>query len=191
MPSAFVAGTAPQPISSLIGVNQPSTTPTSGQASLGPNAFLQILTTELQHQDPTQPQDPTQQVSQLAQMSSLQYQQQLTQAFNTFQSNFGVLQAASLIGKQATVSVGASGASGGSNSSTVTGTIQSISVQNGKPYFTMTDSNGKVYTDNNGSALLFSTSDILGIGTASSSSTGSTGTTGGSGSPTGTRAPLY
>src|SRR5579863_9334903 len=125
MPSAFVAGTAPQPISSLINVNQPSTTPSSnGGLTLDPNAFLSILTTELQNQDPTQPQDPTQQVSQLAQMSALQYQQQLTSAFNTFQSNFGVMQAASLIGKQATVSVGASGTSG-SNSSSVTGTIQS------------------------------------------------------------------
>ncbi len=171
MPSAFVAGMAPQPIDSLIGVNQPSTkAPTSGQASLGPDAFLQILTTELQHQDPTQPQDPTAQVSQLAQMSALQYSQQLTTAFQTFQSNFGVMQAASLIGKQATVSVGASGASSGSNSSTVTGTIQSVEVQNGQPFFTMTDASGKVYTDNNGSALLFSTSEILGIGTPGAAS---------------------
>lgn len=163
MPSAFVAGTAPEPISSLIGVNQPSTTKTTGSATLGPDAFLQLLTTELKNQDPTQPQDPTQQVSQLAQMSALQYQQQMTQAFNNFQSNFGVMQAASLIGKSATVSVGSSGTGG--NSSTVTGTIQSVEVQNGQPFFTMTDANGKVYTDNSGSALLFSTSEILGIGT--------------------------
>ena len=65
MPSAFVAGTAPQPITSLIGVNQPSATPPANNGlSLDPNAFLSILTTELQHQDPTQPADPTQQVSQ-------------------------------------------------------------------------------------------------------------------------------
>jgi flagellar basal-body rod modification protein FlgD len=192
MPSAFVAGTAPQPISSLINVNQPSTKPTSGQASLGPDAFLQLLTAELRNQDPTKPQDPTQSDSQLAQMSALQYQQQLTTAFNTFQSNFGVLQAASLIGKQATVSVAASGASSGSNSSTVTGTIQSINVQNGKPYFTMTDANGKVYTDNHGSALLFSTSDILGIGvTGSSDSSNPSSTGGGSTSPTGTRTAQF
>ena len=169
MPSAFVAGSAPQPISSLINVNQPTTaTPTSGQASLGPDAFLQLLTTELQHQDPTQPQDPTQQVAQLAQMSALQYQQQMTNALQAFQTNFGVMQAASLIGKQATVNVGSSGAGG--NSSSVTGTIASVEVQNGQPYFTMTDSSGKVYTDNNGSALLFSTSEITGIGGVATSS---------------------
>lgn len=172
MPAAFVAGTAPEPVSSLINVNQPSKTSTGG-SSLGPDAFLQLLTTELKNQDPTQPQDPTQQVSQLAQMSALQYQQQMTTAFNNFQSNFGVMQAASLIGKQATVSVGSS--STGGNSSQVTGTIQSVEVQNGQPYFTMTDANGKVYTDNNGSALLFSTSEILGIGTTSTGTQG-TGT---------------
>ena len=144
------------------GVSNSASLATGSNQALGATQFLQLLTTELQNQDPTQPQDPTQSVTQLAQMSALQYQQQMTSAFNSFQSNFAVLQAASLIGKQATVSVGSSGASG--NSSTVTGTIQSVSVQNGQPFFTMADSSGKVYTDNNGNALLFSTSEILGIG---------------------------
>ena len=157
------SGTTPLPISSLIGVNQPtSSTASSNSSTLGPDAFLQLLTTELRNQDPTQPQDPTQSVTQLAQMSQLQYQQQLTSAFANFQSNFGVMQAASLIGKEATVQVQSST---GSNSSTVTGTIGSIEVQNGAPYFTLNDSTGKAYTDNNGNPLLFSTSEITGIGT--------------------------
>ncbi|MBV8637075.1 MAG: hypothetical protein JO322_03260 [Candidatus Eremiobacteraeota bacterium] len=180
MPSAFVGGTSAPPIDSLIGVNAPTTTPSSsGNSSLGPDAFLQLLTTELQNQDPTQPQDPTQSVTQLAQMSELQYQQQLTSSFQNFQSNFGVMQAASLIGKQATVNVGAnSGSSSSSSSSYVTGTIQSVEVQNGQPFFTMTDGNGKLYTDNSGNALLFSTSEITGIGTGSGTTTGTTtGTT--------------
>src|SRR5580704_12426522 len=75
----------------------------STNATLGPNAFLQLLTTELQNQDPTSPSDPTQSVTQLAQFSALQYQEQLSDSFASFQSNFGVLQAASLVGKQATV----------------------------------------------------------------------------------------
>ncbi len=178
MPSAFVTGTTAQPISSLIGVNAPTTSSSSNNASLGPDAFLQLLTTELQNQDPTQPEDPTQSVTQLAQMSELQYQQQLTSSFQNFQSNFGVMQAASLIGKQATVNVGAgSGASAASNSSYVTGTIQSVEVQNGEPYFTMADSNGKVYTDNNGNALMFSTAEITGIGVGSGTPAGTAGTT--------------
>lgn len=159
MPSTPVAGMAPQSISSLIGVNQPSTIPSSG-STLDPNAFLQILTTELQNQDPTQPTDPTQSVTQLAQFSALQYQQQLASSFASFQGNFGVLQAASLIGKTATVnSVDASG-----NTSTITGTISSISVQSGQPYFSMNDSTGAPITDGHGNPLLFSTQQIVGLG---------------------------
>ncbi len=160
MPTQPVAGTGPQPINSLIGVNQPSTTPPSSGSALGANAFLQLLTTELQNQDPTQPSDPTQSVTQLAQFSALQYQQQLTSQFASFQGNFGVMQAAALIGKTATVST----PDGSGNSSNVTGTISSISVENGQPYFSMNDSTGKPITDSHGNPLLFSTQQIVGIG---------------------------
>src|ERR1700722_6260973 len=90
----------PTPASQLPGTQSA----TSGN-NLGPNAFLTLLTTELQNQDPTSPSDPTQSVTQLAQFSALQYQQQLSDSFTAFQSNFGVLQAASLVGKQATVEI--------------------------------------------------------------------------------------
>jgi hypothetical protein len=135
----------------------------------------------MMNQDPTSPQDPTQSVTQLAQFSALQYQQQLTSAFQGFQSNFSVLQAASLVGKQVTVQV--TDSSG--NSSSETGTINTIAVQNGTPYFTMLQSNGQPYVDNNGNPLLFSLQQILGIGGGSTGggSTGSTGSTGGAGSP--------
>ncbi len=153
------------------------TTTTNASANsdslLGPDAFLQLLTTELQNQDPTQPQDATESVTQLAQMSQLQYQQQLTNSFAAFQSNFGVMQAASLIGKAATVNIGTSSAGG--NSSTVTGIISSIDVQNGAPYFTMTNASGQTLTDNNGNPLLFSTSQIIGIGSAASATGTNTG----------------
>lgn len=147
-------------IDQLINVNQPSSTPTSGSSSLGPDSFLKLLTAELQNQDPTKPADPTQSVTQLAQMSQLQYQEQMTSAFQNFQSTFGVMQASSLIGKSVTVV--ATDAS--NNSSNVTGTVDSISVQNGTPYFTMKNSSGTDYTDGNGSPLLFSTKNIVGIG---------------------------
>jgi flagellar basal-body rod modification protein FlgD len=153
-----VAGANGSPIDQLINVNQPTSTPTS-QSTLGPDSFLQLLTTEMQNQDPTNPQDPTQSVTQLAQMSQLQYQEQTAKAFQNFQSTFGVMQASSLIGKQATVVTG----NGSDNSSTVTGTVTSIAVQNGAPYFTMKDSSGNMITDNNGKPLLFSTQEIVGI----------------------------
>lgn len=40
--------------------------------SLGKDAFLQLLVTQLQHQDPTQPQDDSQFITQLATFSSLE-----------------------------------------------------------------------------------------------------------------------
>jgi|HubBroStandDraft_4_1064222.scaffolds.fasta_scaffold250063_1 flagellar basal-body rod modification protein FlgD len=137
---------------------------TTSDNDLGPNAFLQLLTTEMENQNPDSPQDATESVTQLAQMSELQYQQQLTTDFSAFQSNFSVLQSASLIGQAATVNTSTSSSSG----STVTGIISSIDVQNGTPYFTMTNSSGQTMTDSNGDPLLFSTSQIVGIGSASS-----------------------
>ena len=150
-------------IAAVTNVNQPqpASSTNSGQ-TLGSAQFLQLLTTELQNQDPLQPMDDTQSVAQLAQFSALQAQNSLNTSFQNFQSNFGVLQAASLIGKQVTVTTpDASGQSSGSN---VSGTVASISVQNGTPYFTMNDSSGKAIADNNGNPLLFSTSEIVGIG---------------------------
>jgi flagellar basal-body rod modification protein FlgD len=46
---------------------------------MGKDAFLQLLTTQLAHQDPTAPQDNAQMIAQLAQFSSLE---QLTQIQN-------------------------------------------------------------------------------------------------------------
>jgi flagellar basal-body rod modification protein FlgD len=149
------------PINSLI--NQPSSNPPSAQSpaqQLGPQAFLQLLTTELENQDPTQPQDPTQSVTQLAQFAALQSQVQLASEFGSFQSSFGVLQAATLIGKQVTVTT----PDAFGNSSTVTGTVATIAVQNGRPYFTMNGNNGQPITGSNGQPLLFSTQQIVGIG---------------------------
>ncbi len=144
---------------------QPTQTTTSNSATdpsqeLGANQFLQLLTTELQNQDPLNPVDDTQSVAQLAQFSALQATQELNTSFQNFQSNFGVMQASSLIGKSVTV-VTTSGTGG--NSSNVSGTVDSIAVQNGQPYFTMKGSNGQDLTDSNGQPLLFATSQIVGI----------------------------
>ena len=65
-----------------------TTTPPAGDApknrlssdALGRDAFLQLLTTQLSHQDPLQPQGDTEFIAQLAQFSSLE---QLTQMRGT------------------------------------------------------------------------------------------------------------
>jgi flagellar basal-body rod modification protein FlgD len=144
-----------------LGVQQTASASTTvGGQQMGSNDFLKLLTTELQNQDPMKPMDDTQSVAQLAQFSALSSTQELNKSFQNFQSNFGVMQASGLIGKKVTVV--SSDATG--NSSNITGTVGSIAVQNGVPYFTMTGSNGKELSDNNGSPLLFSTNEIVGIG---------------------------
>jgi flagellar basal-body rod modification protein FlgD len=140
---------------------QPSSTAGSGLSSnLNSGDFLSLLTTEMQNQDPMNPVDDTQSMAQLAQFSSLSAMEEMNKSFQSFQSNFNVLQSASLLGKTVTVET----TNGTGNSSTVTGTVASIAVQNGQPYFTMNGANGKPLTDNNGQSLLFSTGDIVGIG---------------------------
>jgi len=157
----MATSTGTLPINSLINVNQPSSSSSNGLTSqLGADAFLKLLTVQLQNQDPTQPMDDTQSVAQLAQFSALQASTNMASAFQAFQSNFGVMQAATLIGKSVTVvSTDSSG-----NSSNISGTISQIQVQNGTPYFTMTGSNGQPILDSNGNPQQFQTSQIVTIG---------------------------
>ncbi|MDQ6930099.1 MAG: hypothetical protein M3126_05470 [Candidatus Eremiobacteraeota bacterium] len=152
-----------QPINSLVNINQPVSAANgagSGTA-LGPDAFLKLLVTEMQNQDPEKPMDSTQSVAQLAQFSALQAQTSTSAAFSAFQSNFGVMQAATLIGKNVTVN---STDPGSGNTSSIVGTVKTIDVVNGKPQFTMTDKSGNVVADAKGSPILFGTSQITSIG---------------------------
>ena len=142
-------------------INQPSSTPTSSSGSqIGVDQFLKLLTTQLQNQDPLNPMDDTQSVAQLAQFSAVQATTALKDSFASFQSNFSVMQSAGLLGK----SVSASTTDASGNSTTVTGTVKTISVVNGQPEFTLVDSNGQLLTDSNGNTLILPTSAILSIG---------------------------
>ncbi len=161
------------PITKLINNGTTTGTSTTGTTSsttssdasitsqLGPSAFLQLLTTQLANQDPTNPMDDTQSVSQLAQFSALQASDNLETSFANFQSNFAVLQSSQLIGKTVTVNTGST--TTGTASSAVTGTVSSISVLNGVPQLTLTNSSGAVITGTNGAPETFTTSQITGI----------------------------
>ena len=148
------------PVAGVTTTPPPTTDPsTSSGQTLGSAQFLQLLTAEMQNQDPLQPVDDTQSVAQLAQFSALSATEEMNQSFQNFQSNFGVMQAANLIGHK--VSVESADSTGAS--STVTGTVSGVVVQNGQPYFSMTDTSGNPIVDQNGSPQLFATNQIIGI----------------------------
>ena len=73
---------------------------------LGQTAFLELMITQLNNQDPLSPQDNGEFISQLAQFSSLEGVQRLNENFESFASNFTsnrALQASSLVGRSVTV----------------------------------------------------------------------------------------
>jgi flagellar basal-body rod modification protein FlgD len=149
------------PIDSLISQTQTAAQQaTSLGSQLGQDAFLKLLTTQLQNQDPLHPMDDTQSVAQLAQFSSVQATTELKDAFASFQSNFSVMQSAGLLGK----TVSAQTTDAGGNVTSVSGTVKTISVVNGTPEFTLVDANGKLLVDGNGQPLQLPTSAILSIG---------------------------
>lgn len=78
-----------------------SSTGTAGSA-LGKDAFLQLLVTQMQNQNPLDPQDNGEFVAQLAQFSSLESMQSLNASVGTIVNNYQssqALQASSLVGR--------------------------------------------------------------------------------------------
>ncbi len=55
----------------------------TGNSELGKDAFLQLLITQLQHQDPTNPMDDREFIAQMAQFSSLEQMQNMTKAIES------------------------------------------------------------------------------------------------------------
>jgi flagellar basal-body rod modification protein FlgD len=155
------------PIDKLVTTGKPSATTAAPSTSkdanitsqLGPSAFLSLLTTQLSNQDPLHPMDDTQSVAQLAQFSALQAADNLQASFANFQSNFAVLQSASLVGK----SVEVNSVDGTGNTSTIDGKVAYISVIKGVPQIALSDTSGNVITDSTGQPLLFPTSTITAI----------------------------
>jgi flagellar basal-body rod modification protein FlgD len=68
----------------------------SGQTSqvMGKDAFMQLLVTKMQNQDPTQPQDDSALLAQLAQFSSLEQMQQMNTTLTTISDFFSQAKAA-------------------------------------------------------------------------------------------------
>ena len=106
---------------------QPSTSTTSsttavlGNEAVTQNQFMQLLVTQLENQDPTQPTDDSQMLAQLAQFSTLGQMQQLNQTQSLSQS-------ASLIGQTVTA---------GTSTTPVTGTVSAVTLSNGNIMLTI------------------------------------------------------
>ena len=82
-------------------VNNYSTTvqSTSSGQTLGENEFFQILSAQLQYQDPMDGGDNSEYVAQLAQFSSLEQMKNLNIAIEDLKSNQNLLLGTNLIGK--------------------------------------------------------------------------------------------
>ncbi len=100
---------------------QQQATGATSSASIKSQDFLNLLTMQLQYQDPTNPMDNSQMLAQEAQFASLESMEQLTSSFTSFSS---IYQANSLMGQKVEVKV---------DGNTKTGTVD---------YVDFSDSNG-------------------------------------------------
>lgn len=90
-----------------------SAAPTSGTSSttkndmnaLGQDAFLNLLVTQMQHQDPTQPMDNSAMIAQLAQFSSLEQLQQMNKSLATISQFYSAIDSASSVAKTDTSTI--------------------------------------------------------------------------------------
>lgn len=85
-----------------LGLTAPNNTATSkNKGSLDQADFLKLMTTQLQHQDPTKPMDNSQMVAQMAQLSTVQGISDLNTSVKGFQQSMAsdqVLRGAALVG---------------------------------------------------------------------------------------------
>lgn len=77
--------------------------------TLGKDAFLNLLITQLQHQDPTQPMADGEFLAQLAQFSSLEQLQQMNKSLTTISQFYSAVDAASAAGTGTTPAAGTDG----------------------------------------------------------------------------------
>lgn len=94
-----------------------------GSTDLGKDAFMQLLVTQMQYQDPLNPSSDTEFISQLATFSSLEQMQNLN-------STFSQTQAFGLVGAEIKVSAD-------NNAGFVEGIVDYVTVSNGKTYFSI------------------------------------------------------
>lgn len=141
-----------------------SSTATSGNSSLGKDAFLKLLVTQMQYQDPLSPQDNTEYVAQLATFSQLEQMQNMNSTFTNSQ-------AFSLVGKEVIMKTTSSTGTIGY----VNGTVDFVTMVNGAPYVSI---NSQLYEASQLDSVVSSSySDSLKKSSTTSTTTTSNATT--------------
>jgi flagellar basal-body rod modification protein FlgD len=82
--------------------NTQQTNTSTGTSTLGYDAFLKLLTAQMQYQDPTKPMDSTQFVSQLASFSNVEQSVKMNSKLDALITSTALNQADGLIGKTVT-----------------------------------------------------------------------------------------
>ena len=163
---------------------QSSTTAANTNSTLGKDAFLQLLVTQMQYQDPLDPQDNSEYLAQLAQFSALEQMTNVAENLektNTLVSNIDssmlVGQLSSMIGQklQWTTETAVTDENGNAvtdangnaktTKTTYEGTVTGVSISDGSPSI--------IAKDSDGTTRKVSISDITRVGEGSTSTTAS------------------
>ncbi len=105
--------------------------------NLGLQDFLNVLLTQLTYQDPLKPMDNQQFMAQLAQFTALGQTQQLNSNVSALLNTQASLQSVGLIGRTIDITT---------DSGTVTGTVQALSLSGDTPTMTVLASTGNTLT---------------------------------------------
>jgi flagellar basal-body rod modification protein FlgD len=113
-------------LTSLVGAVAPGAASTDKNGvrdlkDLDINQFLQLMITELTHQDPLNPMDNTQLVQQIGELRSIAASDQLTGTLQSLQTQQSLTTASSLIGKKVTALT--------TDNQNITGKVDSVTVE--------------------------------------------------------------
>ncbi|OIJ09906.1 flagellar hook assembly protein FlgD [Anaerobacillus arseniciselenatis] len=114
----------------------------TGQSSLDQDAFLKILITQLQNQDPSNPMEDKEFISQMANFSSLEQMQQMNKSLTSFiemQKDSHFLSQSNLIGKEIKWEQTVADTKGETTTRIQESSVKAISFQNGKTKLILED----------------------------------------------------
>ena len=107
---------------------------TVGTNALGKDAFLQLLVTQMQYQDPLEPTTDTEFISQLAQFSSLEEMQNLNESLDALANQLSNIQqqsfASNLVGKNVIMNI---------DGEYIAGKVQYMEMKEGVPYLAINE----------------------------------------------------